>query len=77
MKREDGSSPDVAVTALVDEYRHRCLWFLRENYYPATDQERLKVLDYIQRYGDSDAFRRAGQVRRWTSQSCKEKSAAS
>jgi len=77
MERAEGTNPDAAVNALVDEYRHRCLWFLREDYYPATDRERLKVLDYIQRYGDSDAFRRAGEARRWYSPSCRKTSAAS
>ena len=38
------------VNALVDEYRHRCLWFLRSDFYPSTDEERLRVLDYIQRH---------------------------
>ena len=27
-----------AVDRLVDEYRHRCLWFLRGDYYPSTDK---------------------------------------
>ena len=27
---------DAALHALVDEYRERCLWFLRRDYYPAT-----------------------------------------
>lgn len=53
-----------ALRALVDEYRERCLWFLRADYYPATGAEALRVLDYIQRHGDRDGFRRADEVRR-------------
>ena len=37
---------------LVDEYRSRCLWFLREDFYPATLAERLMVLAYVERHGD-------------------------
>lgn len=69
--------PEQAVDALVDEYRQRCLWFLREDYYPSSLQERLRVLDYIQRHGDREAFRRAAEVRKWLSPSSSEKSAAS
>ena len=66
-----------AVNRLVDEYRLRCLWFLRSDYYPATDAERLKVLAYIQRHGDREAFRRAAEVRQWLSRTSSAPSAAS
>ncbi|HEY7791154.1 MAG TPA: hypothetical protein VIC33_11605 [Vicinamibacterales bacterium] len=59
---------DDAFRALVDEYRARCLWFLRTDYYPATTQERLRVLDYVQRYGEREAHVRAAQLRQWLSQ---------
>jgi hypothetical protein len=62
---------------LVDEYRVRCLWFLREGYYPQTPTEALRVLDAIQRNGDAEAFRRAGAVKRWLSASSGETSANS
>jgi len=50
---------------LVDEYRGRCLWSLKADYYPETPEEALRVLDTIQRHGDLDAFRRAGELKRW------------
>jgi hypothetical protein len=56
---------DDALRALVDEYRDRCLWFLRRDYYPSTRVEVLRVLDSIQRHGDREGFRRADEVRRW------------
>jgi hypothetical protein len=56
-----------AVNRLVDEYRQRCLWFLRTDYYPVSDVERLRVLAYIERYGDRAAYRRAAELRRWLS----------
>lgn len=68
--------PD-AVDRLVDEYRSRCLWFLRSDYYPATDIERLQVLEYIERYGDREAFRRAAEIRRWLSPTSSARSAVS
>lgn len=50
---------------LVDEYRSRCLWFLREDYYPRTRTEMLSVPDRFQRHGDLNLFRRAGKIKRW------------
>ena len=66
-----------AVDRLVDEYRQRCLWFLRSEYYPVTDAERLQVLEYIERYGDREAFRRAAEIRRWLSRTSSARSAVS
>ncbi|OHB67905.1 MAG: hypothetical protein A2Y76_11290 [Planctomycetes bacterium RBG_13_60_9] len=55
------------VNQLVDEYRDRCLWFLRTDYYPTDRQEVLRTLDYIRRYGDREAFRKAGELYQWLS----------
>ena len=52
---------------LVDEYRDRCLWFLRRDYYSETIPEAERVLDAIQRHGDRDGFRRAARIREWLS----------
>ena len=71
------SGPGAAIDRLVDEYRLRCLWFLRPDYYPSTDSERFKVLLYIERHGDRDAYRRAREMRRWLSQTSSAPSAAS
>ena len=54
-----------ALQALVDEYRGRCLWFLRESYYPVTSDEAMRVLAAIQAHGDLRAFKRAGELKRW------------
>jgi hypothetical protein len=62
---------------LVDEYRSRCLWFLRPDYYPTSDEDRLRVLGYIERHGDRAAFQRAAAARRWLSQGSSARSAAS
>ncbi len=47
----------------MDEYRVRCLWFLREDYYPQTRAEALRVLEYIERHGDVKAFQKAATLR--------------
>lgn len=71
------SETDVAaaIDALVDEYRVRCLWFVRPGYYPRTVHEQLRVLDAIDRYGDLAAFRRASFLRQWLSQTTNAASA--
>lgn len=65
------------INRLVDEYRTRCLWFLRPGYYPASDEERQRILGYIERHGDRAAFQRAAAVRRWLSHTSSARSAAS
>ena len=75
MKEMAGATAE-AVDRLVDEYRHRCLWFLRDDYYPVTDDERLRVLAYIERHGDRRAYLRAAQVRQWLSRASSATSVA-
>jgi hypothetical protein len=71
--------PDIAaaVRRLVDEYRDQCLWFLRRDFYPASTAETMRTLDYIERYGDQRAFRRAAEIRAWLSRPSSEPSAGS
>lgn len=61
---EPSASIEESIDRLVDEYRTRCLWFLRPGYYPATREQRLRVLGYIERHGDVNAFRKAAALRR-------------
>jgi hypothetical protein len=62
---------------LVEEQRIACLWFLRPDYLPSSDQERIGVLEHIQKHGDLAAFRRAGILKRWLSQTSSAASAGS
>jgi hypothetical protein len=62
-----------AIDRFVDEYRDQCLWFLRQDFHPGTLDERLRVLDYIERYGDRTAFQRAAEARRWLLQDSSER----
>ena len=63
--------------ALVDEYRSRCLWFLRIDYYPGTVEEIQRVLDAIQRRGDRSAFQRSAEIKQWLSRPSSATSAGS
>jgi hypothetical protein len=76
MTRETSQTTE-AINRLVDEYRHQCLWFLRADFYPATLEQKLRVLAYIQRYGDRTAYRKAAEARRWLLHPSSEASAAS
>jgi hypothetical protein len=64
------------INHLIDEYRIRCLWFMRLDYFPTTDAERARLLEYIERHGDREGFQRARELRRWLSQHSSESSAA-
>jgi hypothetical protein len=68
---------DSVLRALVDDYRDRCLWFLKPDYYPASEAEALRVLGAIERHGDRAGFQRCSEVRAWLSQSSSAASAGS
>ncbi len=70
----DGESIPEVINHLVDEYRDRCLWFLRKDYYPSTREEQERVLTLIQRYGDGAAWRKANELRTWLSRRSSETS---
>jgi hypothetical protein len=67
----------AAVRRLVDEYRDRCLWFLRADYYPEGAEEISRTLDYIERHGDRQAYLRAAEIRKWLSRRSSGPSAGS
>jgi len=74
---EAETTVESAIDRLVDEYRSRCLWFLRADYYPTTRAERLRVLAYVERHGDVQAYRRVAALREWLSRASSEASASS
>lgn len=55
----------TAIEELVEEYRDRCLWFLRQDFVPRNLEEALRVLDLIERYGDRAGFERIHRLRKW------------
>ncbi|MFA7174372.1 MAG: hypothetical protein WC340_13355 [Kiritimatiellia bacterium] len=56
------------INQLVDEYRDRCLWFLKPGFFPTTPKEALQTLVLIERYGDRAAYQRAERLKKWLSQ---------
>ena len=68
---------DDPLKGFVDRYRAQCLWFLRPDYYPATHEAQLRVLDLIQRYGDREAHVQAATIRQWLLQHSSAGSATS
>jgi hypothetical protein len=68
---------DAEVRSLIDEYRERCLWFVRADYYPSTSDEILRALQWIRARGDKEAFQRARKIEEWLSRASSEKFAAS
>ena len=74
----EAATPDaLSFRRFVDQYRARCLWFLRADYYPETATEYAEVLRHIERNGDREAFLRVAEFRRWLSPPSSETSAAS
>ncbi len=61
----DPEAVDAEIDRLVDANRVQCLWSAPKRYYPKSDEARLSVLDTIQRYGNRDAFIRAGRLKQW------------
>lgn len=70
------SPNEASLRQFIDEHRSRCLWFLREDYYPATAAQRREVLRQIEQHGDRQAFQQVAQFRAWLSQHSSETSAA-
>jgi hypothetical protein len=62
---------------LMNKYRARCLWFLTPDYLPDTPESALRVLEYIERYGDRQAYLEAEELKKWLSQNYSAPSAAS
>lgn len=67
----------MAVDELVEACRARCLWYLRPDYRPTTDQERIAVLEAIQERCSLEEFKRAGVLKAWLSRRSSDASASS
>lgn len=68
------SCPFNEINALVEEYRDRCLWFLRPAFLVSTRDEAVWILDLIERYGDRSAYQRAEKLKQWLSHHFKAES---
>ena len=74
MSGDQKLDPNVEVRDLIEEYRDRCLWFLRPDYVPSTPEEILQAIEYIERYGDRRAYQRAEEIRKWLLLATKQRS---
>jgi uncharacterized protein (DUF3820 family) len=63
------------ITRLADEYRERCLWFMRDDFQPKTLAEALRILQYIERNGDVAALRKVAPLKKWLLQHTNKQSA--
>lgn len=73
----DRSAVTAAIDQLVDECRVQCLWYVRPDYYPRTDPERLDILEAIQERAGLAVFQRAGALKAWLSRHSSAESASS
>ena len=62
------------LAVLMRRYRSRCLWFLTEDFMPETPEQAMRVLEYIERYGDREGFIQARRLKQWLSPSISEAS---
>lgn len=62
------------LAALIERYRSRCLWFLAADFVPETPAQAVRVLEYIERYGDREGFVQARRLKQWLSPSISEAS---
>jgi len=67
---------NTQLAELIERYRSRCLWFLAEDFVPDTPEQAMRVLEYIERYGDRDGFVQARRLKQWLSQSINAASAS-
>lgn len=82
MKNSLSGTTDISelfdqVDRLAEAHRIECLWFLRPDYLPLTLNERLRVLQYLERSGDRATFIEARSLRDCLLQTFKETSANS
>lgn len=71
---ENAESVMKRVNTLIDEYRARCLWYLREDYYPQTPEDACRTLEAIEKHGDVVAFKKAAELRQWLLRNSNERS---
>ena len=65
------------INELASAKRTECLWFIRTDYLPETNPERLNILKYLEKHGDRETFKKARILRDCLLQLSKEKSASS
>lgn len=52
------------IKQLMDRYRSQCLWFLKTDIVPNDPDSALRILAYIERYGDRNAYEEVKRLRK-------------
>ena len=60
----DRTKLEAEIDAFIETHRERCLWFVRRDYHPCTEDERRWLLTEIQRRSDRATFASAGLLKR-------------
>lgn len=61
-------NPDMVqdiISEINNSCRAQCLWHFAKDYYPETDEERIRILHYIESHGNLELFRQAKNYERW------------
>lgn len=53
------------VKSVVENYRSMCFWNFPEDFMPRNKSRLLLALDCLERYGDRNAYCKAGEIRQW------------
>ncbi len=53
--------------SLVEDYRGMCLWSLPEDFMPDNERKMVSFVECLEHYGDLNAYRKAGEIRKWLS----------
>jgi len=64
MTIEEIVKTDYVKSAIAD-YRSMCFWNMAEDFYPKNREQLLIAVDCLEKYGNMDAYRRAGRIRKW------------
>lgn len=62
------------IRTLIEKYRVQCLWFLKENYFPETPEQVIRILEKIEKHSDRKGFIRAREIKQWLLQKYSVKS---
>ena len=54
--------------SLIDKYRSVCFWNFADDFMPENERQLLVAIENLERYGDMEAYRRAGRIKKWLSQ---------
>lgn len=63
--------------SVITDYKDTCLWSATGYWHPQDAQQLDYLLTCIETYGDMDAYRRVGRIRKWLSRRSSRECSAS